>query len=321
MNRQLKVFTGNANRALADAICRYLEVPLGEAVVGKFSDGETSVEIGENVRDANCFVVQPTCAPVNQHVMELLIMIDALKRASTGCIVAVVPYFGYSRQDRKSKPRTPISAKLVADILTRAGADRVLAVDLHAGQLQGFFDIPVDNLYGMPKMTEVLRGTYQAVGVSLEQVVVVSPDAGGVQRAREYAKRLGTAMAIIDKRRAAANVSEVMNIIGDVKGKHCVLVDDIIDTAGTICNAALALKNQGADSVTACATHGVLSGPAFKRLQESVLQDVLVSDTIPVPEEFLAHRDYKIRVVSLAPLLGEAIRRIHHGDSVSSLFR
>lgn len=309
----IKIFTGNANPKLAEAICAALDVPLGKAVVGSFSDGETQVEVGESVRDATCFVVQPTCSPVNHNLVELLIMVDALKRASAGSIVAVVPYFGYSRQDRKSKPRTPISAKLVADLVTRAGVDRVLALDLHAGQLQGFFDIPVDNLYAMPEMC---RAVSRVLGVPPSEAVVVSPDAGGVQRAREYAKRLGCSMAIIDKRRAAANVSEVMNIIGEVRGKHCVLVDDIIDTAGTICNGAKALLDQGAASVVACITHAVLSGPARERLSASCLSTVLVSDTIP-----LAAPHEKVQVVPVAPLLAEAIRRIYHGESVSSLFR
>jgi len=312
MIKALTIFSGNANRDLAEAICRCVEVRPGAAEVTTFSDGEIFVEIGENVRGVNCFVVQPTSAPVNQNLMELLIMIDALKRASAGSIVAVLPYFGYARQDRKIKPRTPISAKLVADLITSAGADRVVTVDLHAGQIQGFFNIPVDHLFAMPVMIDYLR-----IGHGKDSVLV-SPDAGGVERARAYSKRLGSSLAIIDKRREKANVSEVMHIIGDVVGKDAILVDDMIDTAGTLTHAAKAIMEAGARTVSACATHGVLSGPAIKRIEESPLTEVIITDTIPLSEAAKACR--KIKQLSVARLLGEAIKRIHHGDSISSLF-
>ncbi len=312
MIKALTIFSGNAHRALAESICQCVEVRLGTSEVTRFSDGEIYVEIGENVRGVNCFVVQPTCSPVNDNILELLIMIDALKRASAGSIVAVIPYFGYARQDRKVKPRTPISAKLVADLLSAAGADRVVSVDLHAGQIQGFFDIPVDHLYAMPVMIDYLRGTYG------REAVIVSPDAGGVERARAYAKRLGSSLAIIDKRRSSPNVSEVMNIIGDVKGRDAIIVDDMIDTAGTLAQAAHAIVAAGARSVVGCATHGVLSGPAIQRIEQSPLTEVVISDTIPLRPEAAASG--KIKQLSVARLLGEAIKRIHHGDSISSLF-
>jgi ribose-phosphate pyrophosphokinase len=312
MLKSILIFSGNASHAMADAICRYVEIPLGRSELTHFSDGEIYVEIGENVRGATCFIVQSTCSPVNQHLMELLIMIDALKRASAGQIVAVTPYFGYARQDRKVKPRTPISAKLVADLITAAGADRVLAMDLHAGQIQGFFSIPFDHLFAMPVMIDQLRGKYGP------ESVVVSPDAGGVERARAYSKRLGAGLAIIDKRRAGANVSEVMNIIGDVEGKDCVIVDDIIDTAGTLCNAAQAIMEAGARSVSACATHPVFSGQAIQRIAASALTRVIVSDTIPLTDE--GKQCSKIKQLTVSRLLGEAVKRIHHGDSISSLF-
>ncbi|HEY7957724.1 MAG: ribose-phosphate pyrophosphokinase [Polyangia bacterium] len=312
MIKALTIFSGNANRDLSESICKCVEVRPGAAEVTTFSDGEIFVEIGENVRGVNCFVVQPTCAPVNQNLMELLVMIDALKRASAGSIVAIMPYFGYARQDRKVKPRTPISAKLVADLITAAGADRVVTVDLHAGQIQGFFDIPVDHLFAMPVMIDYLR---QAHG---KDSVLVSPDAGGVERARAYSKRLGATLAIIDKRREKANVSEVMNIIGDVKGKDAILIDDMIDTAGTLTNAARAVMEAGARSVSACATHPVFSGPAIPRIEASPLTEVIVTDTIPLGEP--ARQSKKITQLSVARLLGEAIKRIHHGDSISSLF-
>ena len=312
MLKALSIFTGNANRSMADAICRYVEIPLGRAEVTHFSDGEIYVEIAENVRGVNCFVVQPTCSPVNQHLMELLIMIDALKRASAGQIVAVIPYFGYARQDRKSRPRTPISAKLVADLVTAAGADRVLSMDLHAGQIQGFFNIPFDHLFAMPVFMEYLRMKFD------ENTVVVSPDAGGVERARAYAKRLNGGVAMIDKRRSAANVSEVMNIVGDVRDRHCVIVDDIIDTAGTLTNAARAIMEAGAQSVSACATHAVFSGKAIERIEDSPLREVIVSDTIPLREN--AQQCDKVKTQTVSRLLGEAVKRIHHGDSISSLF-
>jgi ribose-phosphate pyrophosphokinase len=311
--KALTIFSGNANRELAESICRCVEVPLGRAQVTRFSDGEVYIELGENVRGVNCFVVQPTCSPVNDNLLELLIMIDALKRASAGSIVAVMPYFGYARQDRKVKPRSPISAKLVADILTSAGADRVVAVDLHAGQIQGFFNIPVDHLFAMPVMIDYFR-QHPRVG----QPIVVSPDAGGVERARAYSKRLGAMLAIIDKRRPAPNESEVMNIIGDVRGKDAIIVDDMIDTAGTLTQAARAIMEAGARTVSACATHGVLSGAAIERIQNSPLSEVIVTDTIPLQAE--ARACEKIKQLSVARVLGEAIKRIHHGDSISSLF-
>jgi len=312
--KALSIFTGNANRALAEEICKFVEIPLGRADVTHFSDGEIYVEIGEHVRGVNCFVVQPTCEPVNESLMELLIMIDALKRASAGAIVAIIPYYGYARQDRKAKPRTPISAKLVANLITAAGADRALAMDLHAGQIQGFFDIPFDHLYAMPVLIDELR----VLGFGGEHTVVISPDAGGVERARAFSKRLGAGLAIIDKRRPAPNVSEIMNIVGDVKGKKAVIVDDIIDTAGTLTNAAAAIAAAGAQSVAACASHAVFSGKAIQRITDSVLSHVVVTNTIPLTEAGLQCQ--KVRVKSVGRLLGEAIKRIHHGDSISSLF-
>ncbi len=312
MIKALTIFSGNANRELTEQICRYVEVPLGKLEVSVFSDGEIYTEIGENVRGVTCFVVQPTCSPANQNLMELLVIVDALKRASAGSIIAVVPYFGYARQDRKTKPRTPISAKLVADLMETAGIQRLVSIDLHAGQIQGFFDIPVDHLFAMPVAIDYLR---ERVG---QQCVVVSPDAGGVERARAYAKRLGASLAIVDKRREKANVSEVMNLIGDVKGKVAVLVDDIVDTAGTLTQAAKAIADAGATSVYAFATHGVLSGPAIERITNSPLTELVVTDTIPLRPE--AKACGKIRSLATARLLGEAIKRIHHGDSISSLF-
>ena len=312
MIKALTIFSGNANRELAEHICRCVEVRLGAAEVTTFSDGEIFVEIGENVRGVNCFVVQSSSNPVNDNLMELLIMIDALKRASAGSIVAVMPYFGYGRQDRKVKPRTPISAKLVADLVTAAGADRVVGLDLHAGQLQGFFNIPVDHLFSMPVMVEQIQK------MGHKDPVIVSPDAGGVERARAYSKRLGGTLAIIDKRRSGPNVSEVMNIIGDVKGRDTIIVDDMIDTAGTLTQAAIAVINAGAKSVSACATHAVLSGPAIRRIEESPLLEVIVTDSIPLNAEAKACK--KIKQLTVARLLGEAIKRIQHGDSISSLF-
>jgi ribose-phosphate pyrophosphokinase len=312
--KSLSIFSGNSNRAIAEEICKYMEIPLGRANVTHFSDGEIYVELAENVRGVNCFVVQSTCTPVNRALMELLIMIDALRRASAGSIVAVVPYFGYARQDRKAKPRTPITAKLVANLISAAGATRVLSMDLHAGQIQGFFDIPFDHLFGMPVFIDDLKSR----GFFGNDVVVVSPDAGGVERARAYSKRLDASLAIIDKRRPQPNVSEVMHIVGDVKGKRAVLVDDIIDTAGTLTAAAQAVINAGAQSVVACGTHPVFSGNAIERIEKSPLSEVIVSNTIPLREDGLASR--KIRVKSVGRLLGEAVKRIHHGDSISSLF-
>jgi ribose-phosphate pyrophosphokinase len=312
MLKSLTIFSGNANRELAESICRSVEVPPGKAQVTRFSDGEIYVEIGENVRGVTCFVVQPTCTPVNDHLMELLIIIDALKRASAGSIVAVIPYFGYARQDRKVKPRTPISSKLVADLLTAAGVDRVVSMDLHAGQIQGFFNIPFDHLYAMPVLLEYLREKFA------DGAVVVSPDAGGVERARAYAKRLGGTLAFIDKRRPAPNVSEVMHIVGDVKDRDVLIVDDLIDTAGTLTQAARAVTDAGARRVLAAAAHGVLSGKAIERIAASPLQEIVVTDSIPLTPEGRALS--KIHQVSVARLLGEAIKRIHHGDSISSLF-
>ncbi|RMG96924.1 MAG: ribose-phosphate pyrophosphokinase [Candidatus Dadabacteria bacterium] len=309
----VRVFTGNANRPLAEAICRRLGLPLGRAVVRRFSDGEVAVEIEESVRGWDVFVIQPTCPPVNDHLMELLVMMDALKRASAGSISVVMPYYGYARQDRKVNPRVPITAKLVADLITVAGADRILTVDLHAGQIQGFFDIPVDNLYATPVLLEEFRRRLPG-----EDMVVVSPDAGGVERARAFAKRLDAGLAIIDKRREKANVSEVMHIIGEVEGRDALLLDDMIDTAGTLTNAARALKENGARRVFAAATHPVLSGPAVDRIVDSPLEQVVVTDTIPLSAR--ARESGKIHAVTVAGLLAEAIRRITECGSVSSLF-
>jgi ribose-phosphate pyrophosphokinase len=311
--KKVCIFSGNANPQLAQAIATYLETPLAKSKTTRFSDGESFVEINENVRGVDAFVIQPTCSPVNDNTLELLIMCDALRRASAGSINAVIPYYGYARQDRKVAPRTPITSKLVADLIQAAGVTRVVTVDLHAGQIQGFFNIPVDHLYAMPVVLEdYLKKNFDA------SAVFVSPDAGGVERARAYSKRLNASLAIIDKRRERANESEVMNLIGDVKGRPCVVLDDIIDTAGTLCNAAKALTQKGATKVVGVATHGVLSGPAIQRIIESPLAEVVVTDTIPLSD---AARDSgKIKQVSIAKLLGEAIKRIHSSDSVSSLF-
>jgi ribose-phosphate pyrophosphokinase len=310
--QDLILFHGNANAALTRDVAAYLDIQVGKADVGTFSDGECSVEIGENVRGRDCFILQSTCAPANTHLMELLIMIDALKRASARRITAVVPYYGYARQDRKVRPRVPITAKLIADLITTSGADRVLCMDLHAGQVQGFFNIPVDNLFATRLLLEEVKR------VVAGEVVIVSPDAGGVERARAYAKRLDSSLAIIDKRREMANVAKVMNIIGNVEGKTCVIVDDMVDTAGTLCEAARALRDAGAVRVLAAITHPVLSGPALKRISESVLSELIVTDTIPLRPEAVDHE--KIKVVSVAQQIGEAIRRINNEESVSSLF-
>lgn len=312
MFNKLKVFTGNSNPHLAEEICHYLHLPLSQAMVRRFSDGEIFVEVGENVRGADVFVVQSTAPPVNDHLMEMLIMIDAMRRSSARRITAVIPYYGYARQDRKVAPRVPISAKLVADLITTAGAGRVLCMDLHAGQIGGFFNIPVDHLYAAPVMLDYLR--HQLEG----EAVIVSPDAGGVERARAVAKRLKAGLAIIDKRREKANVAQAMNIIGEVEGKLAVVVDDMIDTAGTLTEASRALVDNGAREVWACATHAVLSGPAVGRIGESPLARVVVSNTIPLGPE--AQEVGKFQSLSVAQLLGEAIRRIHMEDSVSSLF-
>ena len=312
MNRELNLFSGNANPSLTHEICHYLGIKLGEATVSAFSDGEIQVKIDENVRGADVFVVQSCCNPVNVSIMELLIMIDALKRSSASRITAVIPYFGYARQDRKDQPRVPISAKLMADLITTAGAHRVITLDLHAGQLQGFFNIPVDNLYATPVLLDHIR---RAGG---EDLVVVSPDAGGVERARAFAKRLQANLAIIDKRREGPNKAQVMNIIGDVKGLSALLLDDIIDTAGTIVQGAQACADQGAKVVWAACSHPVLSGPALERIQQSSLSQVVVTNTIPLNDK--AQRCPKLHVLSVAPLLGEAIHRVHEEQSVSSLF-
>ena len=310
--QDLKLFSGNANVALARSVASYLDIELGRAEVGTFSDGECAIEISENVRGLDCFALQSTCSPQNGHLMELLIMMDALKRASAKRITAVIPYYGYARQDRKVRPRVPITAKLVADLIHAAGADRVLCMDLHSGQIQGFFNIPVDNLYSTRLMLDAIE---RRIG---KDVVVVSPDAGGTERARAFAKRLGANLAIIDKRREIANVAEVMKIIGDDKERTCVIVDDMVDTAGTLCEAARSLMEEGATAVHAAITHPVLSGPALKRISESPLSQIIVTDTIPLRPDAIDIG--KIHVVSVAAPIGEAIRRINNEESVSSLF-
>ncbi len=310
----MKVFCGNSNRKLAEDICKHLGVPLGDAVVRRFSDGEINVEINESVRGKDVFVIQSTCYPGNDNLMELLIMMDGLKRASARRINAVIPYYGYARQDRKVSPRAPISAKLVADLITVAGATRMMTVDLHAGQIQGFFDIPVDHLYAFPVILDYLSKKFS----DGEELVIVSPDAGGVERARAFAKRLKARLAIIDKRREVANVSQVMNIIGEVEGMIAILLDDMVDTAGTLTHAAEALLEHGAKEVYASASHPVLSGKAMERLETSKIKEIVVTDTIPLRGE--AARFDRIKVLSVAPLLAEGIRRIHTEDSVSSLF-
>jgi ribose-phosphate pyrophosphokinase len=316
MLRPICLFTGNANPPLAEGIAKHLDKPLARAKVQRFSDGETAIEVGENVRGIDTFIIQPTSQPANDSLMEILILSDALRRASAGSITAVMPYFGYARQDRKVAGRTPITAKLVADLIVTAGIERVVTVDLHAGQIQGFFNIPVDNLYAMPVLLEALR--HELGTTPTAEAVMVSPDAGGVERARAYARRLDASLAIIDKRRERANVSEVMNIIGDVEGKDCFILDDMIDTAGTLVNAAKALRERGARKIVAVATHAVFSGPAITRISESPLERVIVTDSVPLREDGKACA--KIRQVSVARLLAEAIRRIHASDSVSSLF-
>ena len=309
----MKILSGNANPELAEAIAAYLNMPLTKAKVTRFSDQEVFVEIHENVRGEDVFVIQPTHYPANDHMMELLVCTDALRRASARRITAVIPYFGYARQDRKPGPRTPISAKLVANLITTAGANRVLTMDLHAGQIQGFFDIPTDNLFAMPVLVRDLKEKYNG-----EELTIVSPDVGGVVRARAYAKRVNAPIAIIDKRREQAGASEVMNIVGEVSGRHCVIVDDIVDSAGTLCNAAQALVDEGAESVSAFVTHGVLSGKALERIAGSVMDELVITDSIRPTEGVRAHE--KIRVVTVAPLLAEAMNRIAHETSVSSLF-
>jgi ribose-phosphate pyrophosphokinase len=312
MTKELKLFSGNAHRALATEIAHYLKVPLGDADVTRFSDGEVFVQINENVRGSDVFVLQPTCPPVNDNLMELLIMIDAFKRASAGRITAVLPYYGYARQDRKVQSRVPITAKLAADLLDTAGVDRVLALDLHAGQIQGFFNIPVDHLFaGPPVIVDYLSKK------DLRDPVVVAPDAGGVERARAIAKRLKAGLAIIDKRRDGPNVAVVMNLIGDVKDKDAIVIDDMIDTAGTLVQAVGALEREGARRIIAGGVHAVLSGPAIERLKGAPLEEIVVTNSIPLPPEKLLPT---MTVLTVAPLLGEAIRRIHDEESVSTLF-
>jgi ribose-phosphate pyrophosphokinase len=310
-----RVFAGNSNRKLAEAISRELERPLSDATVGRFSDGETQVEIGENVRGLDTFIVQSTSPDANTNLMELLIMADALKRASAGSITAVIPYYGYARQDRKVASRSPITAKLIADLIEASGVTRVVSMDMHAGQIQGFFNIPFDHLYAAPVLLEHMRRRFDG---DSQNVVIVSPDAGGVERARAYSKRLGSTLGIVDKRRTKPNVAEIMNVIGEVQGKIAVLLDDMIDTAGTLTQAANALVDKGATRVFAYATHAVLSGPAVERIAKSPIEEVVVTNTIQFAPA--AQACHKIRALSVAPLLAEAIRRIHCADSLSSLF-
>jgi ribose-phosphate pyrophosphokinase len=310
-----KVFSGNSNVLLTQAVCAQLERPLSRATVGRFSDGEIQVEIGENVRGADTFVIQSTCCDANQNLMELLIMIDALKRASADSIVAVIPYYGYARQDRKVAPRTPITAKLVADLIEAAGATRVVSMDMHAGQIQGFFNIPFDHLYAAPVLLEDMKRKFDGQS---DELVVVSPDAGGVERARAYSKRLGAGLGIVDKRRIKPNVAEVLNVIGDVSGKVAIILDDMIDTAGTLTQAANALVDNGALRVFAYATHAVLSGPAVERIQKCAVEEVVVTDTIPL--SLAARSCAKVKQLSTAKLFAEAVKRIHSADSLSSLF-
>lgn len=311
MHEKLMVFSGNANPKLAQVICKFLGIPLGDAIVDRFSEGEIQVKINQNVRGKDVFLIQPTCPPTNENLMELLILIDALIRASAGRLTAVMPYYGYARQDRKDQPRVPITAKLVANLLTGAGVDRILTMDLHAGQIQGFFDIPVDHLFAAPILIEYFRKFKR------KDLVIVSPDVGGVKMARAFAKRLAVPLGIVDKRRIDAQSAEVMNILGEVEEKNVVLVDDMIATAGSITEAAKALKKKGAKAVYACATHAVFAGPALSRIDKSSLKEVIVTDTIP----FDNHKKHpKIKVLTVASLLSEAIKRIHNEESVSSLF-
>ncbi len=316
---EIKVFAGNSNPNLADAVARMLEMPLGKARIGRFSDGEVNVEVYESVRGLHTFVLQSTSPPTNENMMEMLVMIDALKRASAGEITAVIPYYGYGRQDRKVAPRAPITAKLVADLVTAAGATRVISMDLHAGQIQGFFNLPFDHLYAMPVMLADIKERFlRDAEAEADDVVVVAPDAGGVERARAYAKRLHAGLAIIDKRRTGPNVAEVMHIIGDVEGKRAIIIDDLVDTAGTLTQAARAVIAEGAAEVYAYATHAVLSGPAIERLEGSPLKEIVVSDSIKLGDA--AAKCAKIRTLSVAPLVAEAIKRVHTGESISTLF-
>src|SRR5580692_9387066 len=312
VDEKFKIFSGTANAPLADEVCNFLGMPRGQAMVKRFADGEVYIQIQENVRGCDVFVMQPTCRPVDEHLMELLLMIDAFKRASARRITAVIPYFGYARQDRKDKPRVPISAKLVADLLTTVGAHRAVIVDLHTPQLQGFFNIPVDHLFASPVLVDHFRK------LALPNLTVVSPDAGGVERARFFAKKVDAALAIVDKRRVEMNVAEVMHVIGDVKGRSCLIIDDLIDTAGTTVKTAAALMENGATEVYACSSHPVLSGPAVTNIRESVIREVVVTNTIPLSAE--ARLEPKIRVLSIAGLIGRAIQSIHEETSVSKLF-
>ena len=311
MLKDMKVFTGNANRPLAESICEHMQIQLSAAEVRRFSDGEIFIEIGENVRGRDIFIIQPTCSPVNDHLMELVIMVDALRRASARRITAVVPYYGYARQDRKVAPRVPITAKVVAEMMMVVGVRRVLTMDLHAGQIQGFFNIPVDNLYAAPIILDHLSNKFS-------DIVMVSPDAGGVERTRAFAKRLDADLAIIDKRRERANVCAAMNVIGDVEGKVAILLDDMVDTAGTLCSAAEILVEKGAKEVYACCSHGVLSGPAIQRINDSKINQLVITDSIPLTGDALDSP--KIKVLTIAKLFADAIHRIHSEDSVSSLF-
>ncbi len=311
-NKGFAVFAGNSNPVLADKICKYLDIPLGGAKVQTFSDGEIQIEIHENVRSKDIFVIQSTCSPVNDNLVELLLMIDAFKRSSARRITAVLPYYGYARQDKKVAPRVPISAKLVADLITMAGAHRVITMDLHAGQIQGFFDIPVDNLFAAPVFIDYIKTHFD------DRLVIVSPDAGGVERARAYSKRLNAHLAIIDKRRDAPNEAKAMAVIGDVAGKVALILDDMVDTAGTLTEAASALSNHGAGAIHACCCHPVLSGPAVDRILDSPIGTMVVTDTVPLCERAVACNKFK--VLSISELVGEAIIRCHRGDSVTSLF-
>ncbi len=313
MPEGIKLFTGNAHKDLAQDIAHYLDILVGDAAVTEFSDGEIMVQINENVRGNDVFILQPTCTPVNRHIMELLLMVDALKRASARRITAVIPYYGYARQDRKVQPRVPISAKLVADLITAAGTNRILTMDLHAAQIQGFFNIPVDNLYASPVLLDYVQKKYNS-----QNLIIVSPDAGGVERARAFAKKLQCSIAIIDKRREAANVSQLMNVIGEVKGKDTIILDDMVDTGGTTIQAATALKDKGAKRVVTACTHAVLSGNAVEKLNASVLEELIVTNTIPLDSK--KEQCKKLTVLSIASIIGEAIKRIHEESSVSSLF-
>jgi ribose-phosphate pyrophosphokinase len=313
MPEGIKLFTGSAHQGLAREISSYLDIPIGDATIAEFSDGEIMVQINENVRGADVFILQPTSMPVNRHLMELLLMVDALKRASASRITAVIPYYGYARQDRKVQPRVPISAKLVADLITAAGTNRVLTMDLHAAQIQGFFNIPVDNLYAAPVLLDYVRKKYH-----FENLIIVSPDAGGVERARSFAKKLQCSIAIIDKRREAANISQIMNVIGEVENKDTIILDDMIDTGGTIIQAAAALKKKGAKRVVSACTHAVLSDDAVDKVNNSLLEELIVTNTIPPDSK--KERCKKLTVLSIASLIGEAIKRIHDESSISSLF-